>query len=106
MGEKSNKSFRALLVPLLWFLVASRGITYWLNPEMATETEIDYLQGPLTEPLLILEGLSSWFFYPEESIGCRFSGATNCCVCSIYIWESAFFGPILHRFLSKGGSEP
>ncbi len=61
MDEKNQKGVSwALLVPLLWFLrIASRGITYWLSPEMATETEIDYLQGsPIDRTfLLILEGL-------------------------------------------------
>lgn len=61
MDEKKQKGVSwALLIPLLWFLrIASRGITYWLNPEMAVDTEIDYLQGsPIDRTfLLILEGL-------------------------------------------------
>jgi O-antigen ligase len=61
MDDKKQQGVSwALLVPLLWFLrIASRGITYWLNPEMAAETEIDYLQGsPIDRTfLLILEGL-------------------------------------------------
>jgi O-antigen ligase len=61
MDEKKQQGVSwTLLVPLLWFLrIASRGVTYWLNPEMAAEAEIDYLQGsPIDRTfLLILEGL-------------------------------------------------
>jgi exopolysaccharide production protein ExoQ len=38
----------AILIPLIWFLrVASRGITYWLSPDMTmvSDTEMDYLKG-------------------------------------------------------------
>ena len=35
MDEKKQQGVSwTLLVPLLWFLrIASRGVTYWLNPE-------------------------------------------------------------------------
>lgn len=61
MNEQKKQRFSwALLVPLIWFLrIASRGITYWLNPESAVDVDIDYLKGsPIDRAfLLLLEGM-------------------------------------------------
>jgi O-antigen ligase len=39
-------TYLSILIPLLWLIrSASRGITYWLNPDAGMNLNIDYLQG-------------------------------------------------------------
>lgn len=53
--EKQTGVSWTLLIPLIWFLrIASRGITYWLNPDLSADAEIDYLQGsPIDRAFLL-----------------------------------------------------
>ena len=44
------------IIPLIWMLrIASRGVTYWLSPDMGMDVEIDYLKGsPIDRTFFII----------------------------------------------------